>query len=1525
MANCPKCDAELVKVPGTEIFFCTLCRSNFDAAVIEERERQRAGELVREHLPAAFSVFVQRREELANIWAAWQETVTQQRPTIVVLLGEPGVGKTAVLERFYRELASNPSWDPDDYWPDIPPGRLEQVSTEGKLFAIAKKEERKPRYLWLASRCDLVATGSTAPEDSSRAHAVELSPWLQMVQGLRHHPIKDFVPDDFGRRLRQRLRSEGAELLMDILGEGLEVLVSASGLGALLALGKATVKIGAAMRRGGRSSQPEEMAGLARTVTGLLVELSNVERGGMPLVLSIDDLQWTDQESIDLLLHFLEAAADRPVMVLATCRNIDVVAENRPAGRLLSQLARREGSRYSHHKIEVERLDDQSIGEIVQGLFGPTADVELVKWIAERAEGIPIVADYLARFLVDQEFVDATGRFRREVEIDTLTESWRTGAIPHDARGIITERLERLREQNDRQYRLLQCGAVEGRTFRDRFLERVAQRFAALSDLDLPSIQGQLQDAERKHHLIAAEAARLMPAGRPEQPYLFTHQLIYDAFLEGLPPAIRTLCLETIIELFDEDEEFYAVSGKAEALRNTAERRRAGLVAWQALVADRPLTDAENLRAAEAAGKNAAVALRLGSRDAAIRYLETALHFIEQIGGATAEGRDVVRLHASLLNRLANRKRETGDLAAALDLGRQALEMREQLWLVDPDNAEVVEWLASSLNDCSQNDRRVGDLAQSRNCLERGAELMESLPADVRQGRDFALLEARLRQNLASLLNTQGEFERALKTARLSRGILADIVDTNPGDFELADMLATVDHFLGVLERQAGETTAAERSFEAAIAARTRLVEMDDADLRVLFRLSMTYRSMAWLHRNAGRGVQARDAIERTLEIRRRLADIDTSDLGYAGALAQCINDTAVFAKDRGALGEAIDLFEESLRLARYCAEKNPTDTGPHWTLSTILFNLASVRVQQAQVGEAVRLLRDCLAIRKTLCETSSTNRDFRRDAATAASRLSGLLRQQGQWEEAGTYLETALDWHQQILDENPRHEAVRSWLAVDYFNLGNVAQHLRDMAEAEQCFRKGMALREEVLVHQPTGVDAQWSYATALNRQADFFLSQGEESHAGEYRRRAVAGLAWLTAQNPNRQELLQDLSIGYRNIALAHRRRGEFTAALAFLESAVALQRRLVALDEANQQAHINLAVLLSDSGITAFDRGDLDAAADFYRENIDLYERLRGDDSTYLLLHRNFANACESMAFVARGLGRLEEALEWVRRSSDAWEQSFGSDRDSVGTRARRALNAKTLAGFLWSAGRFEEALVEAEKAVAINEELMAAEPEQESHARRLASAYNSRAGLLTLLGRMQEAGSWFRRTIELHTTAMANPESADNLWLRANYGVGLHNLGLVHLFLAEWDDATVHLAAAIEVREQMLAYAESQRRHRFFLAGSHAAMALARRGRGSFDAALREARTAVSVLDPIEKKLSDPQEQARSLMTQFVLALCEIDAGDRDTGLHRIRETWPQWTVVPEWVRGVDRLYRFVIDEVHRVAGDDLPDS
>jgi predicted ATPase len=166
-------------------------------------------------------------------------------------------------------------------------------------------------------------------------------------------------------------------------------------------------------------------------------------RPGSPLLMVLDDLQWADELSLGFLRFLLRSGRLQrmALVVLGTFRSEDVEAAGRWA---LQSLLEEPGCR----RLELERLEEASVGEMIGDMLAMQVPAELVRSLARHTEGNPFfVAEYL-RTAVSEGLLDRDeqGRWRLSEGGALEQASLEALPLPHSVRELVGRRLEGLPE-----------------------------------------------------------------------------------------------------------------------------------------------------------------------------------------------------------------------------------------------------------------------------------------------------------------------------------------------------------------------------------------------------------------------------------------------------------------------------------------------------------------------------------------------------------------------------------------------------------------------------------------------------------------------------------------------------------------------------------------------------------------------------------------------------------------------------------------------------------------------------------------------------------------------------------------------------------------------------------------------------------------------------------------------------------------------------------------------------------------------
>lgn len=505
---------------------------------------------------------------------------------------------------------------------------------------------------------------------------------------------------------------------------------------------------------GGALSPPLESPGaLDRFYDAIVQFIVSMSRPESPLVLFVDDVQWADDASLNVLSYLVRRLHRSPVCVLLTWRSEDIPREHQ-----LRQLLARTVREDRGTPIPLGPLAEVDILTLVEQVT-TRVDEDLGRSLYRESEGVPFFAvEYLARLGQDWE---------------TDERDW---PMPGSVRDLIRSRLQTVGETGQQ---LLTTAAVIGRSFDFDLLREASGRSEseAIETLDRLLAQGLVRDAGSSRQAVPT--------------YDFSHEKVRALLYEETSLARRRLVHRRIANALDlrigrsggandlagqiaehlrlagmefEAAEFYRQAGdRARSLYGNAEalnhyRTALALGYPDPAYLHEALGDLETLEGrytdalqsyqtaaahSEPAhlpvieSKLGAVHHRLGEWKIASRHFETAF---------SAFG---VERHAERARALADwslAAHQSGDVSRALELGHRALELAK----ASEDNRT----LAQTYNQLGILARHQGNATQTARHLEQSLKFANAMEDP---GARIAALN-----NLALVCADQQEFERAI-------------------------------------------------------------------------------------------------------------------------------------------------------------------------------------------------------------------------------------------------------------------------------------------------------------------------------------------------------------------------------------------------------------------------------------------------------------------------------------------------------------------------------------------------------------------------------------------------------------------------------------------------------------------------------------------------------------------------------------------------------------------------------------------
>ncbi len=309
---------------------------------------------------------------------------------------------------------------------------------------------------------------------------------------------------------------------------------------------------------------------LYRAVVGLLEAACATQ----PVVILLDDIQWADTASVELLRHLVKHTEGARLLILGTYRDAELT-NSHPLVQTLGALRREQ--RVS--RIDLKGLEDHDVVAFFEASAGhelSEAGVGLAHAVYRETDGNPFFVAEVVRHLGESGAVvlDEQGRWVTNGDFDET-------ALPNSVREVVSARVSRV---GDKATRVLSLAAVIGRNFDVDLLAQV-------TDIDPDELLDLLD--------TAAAAALVREVHSVPGLYTFSHALIQHTLYQDLGSTRRARAhgwvAEALEELLGEHSDarvgelahhFVCATTPARPDKAVAYSRRAGQQALEALAPD---------------------------------------------------------------------------------------------------------------------------------------------------------------------------------------------------------------------------------------------------------------------------------------------------------------------------------------------------------------------------------------------------------------------------------------------------------------------------------------------------------------------------------------------------------------------------------------------------------------------------------------------------------------------------------------------------------------------------------------------------------------------------------------------------------------------------------------------------------------------------------------------------------------------------------------------------------------------------
>ena len=235
--------------------------------------------------------------------------------------------------------------------------------------------------------------------------------------------------------------------------------------------------------------------------------------GQGPAVILLEDLQWADDSSLDLVAEVVAGIPEAPLLIVAAAR--PALFEQRPNWG--------EGQE-AYKRLEVEPLSRRASRDLVEEILRKAVQVpgELRDLIVEAADGNPYYVEELVKMLIEDGVI-VRGEPLWQVEVERLAEV----RVPPTLTAVLQARLDALPQEEKA---VLQRAAVVGRLFWDSVVGELAGD--AEECIEVAPLLGALRERELVFQ-------REQSAFADAREYIFKHTILRDVTYETVLLKLR--------------------------------------------------------------------------------------------------------------------------------------------------------------------------------------------------------------------------------------------------------------------------------------------------------------------------------------------------------------------------------------------------------------------------------------------------------------------------------------------------------------------------------------------------------------------------------------------------------------------------------------------------------------------------------------------------------------------------------------------------------------------------------------------------------------------------------------------------------------------------------------------------------------------------------------------------------------------------------------------------------------------------
>ena len=287
-----------------------------------------------------------------------------------------------------------------------------------------------------------------------------------------------------------------------------------------------------------REALGREVAGASRE--RMLREIGNALEAltdSVPLLLILEDLQWSDYSTLDLISFLAKQRQSAHLLVIGTYRTAELIASGHPLNAIKQDLL----AQQQCGELPLDYLSEATVAEYLAARFSANRFPSgLASLIHKRTEGNPLFMVQAVNHLITEGLIaESEEGWELRVNIEEVEVG-----VPDSIKQMIENQLDHLDME---QQQILKAASVAGTEFS-------SEAVAAGLGQDRAAVERGCSELVRRRQFLKDRGVQILPNGEAVGRYGFIHAVYQNLLYERVPASTRMQMHRRIAEF---EEELY--------------------------------------------------------------------------------------------------------------------------------------------------------------------------------------------------------------------------------------------------------------------------------------------------------------------------------------------------------------------------------------------------------------------------------------------------------------------------------------------------------------------------------------------------------------------------------------------------------------------------------------------------------------------------------------------------------------------------------------------------------------------------------------------------------------------------------------------------------------------------------------------------------------------------------------------------------------------------------------------------------